>query len=218
MDSEEARRVEADKVQAEVAGRVLLRPLDGAPRTVAALDAAYLENRVCGAAALFTLRPLHLQEERVVAERCTFPYLPGYLFWREAPALLGALAALSQRPDLLLVEGQGIAHPRRCGIACHLGVASGIPSIGCAKTRLIGSYDEPGWEKGSWSPLRDGETVGAVLRTRSGVKPLFVSPGHLITLEEAISLVLLWCGAFRLPEPLRAADMAARKGLFELLH
>ncbi|UFS70303.1 endonuclease V [Geomonas sp. RF6] len=208
----------ADALQREMARRVLVRRLEREPRTVAALDAAYQEDVIHAAAALFTLDPLRLVEERVVVQECAVPYQPGYFFSREAPALLAALSALSAPPDLLLIEGHGIAHPRRCGIACHIGVTVGIPSIGCAKTRLVGTYVAPGPEKGDWSTLSDGEAVGAVVRTRSGVKPLFVSVGHLITLEEAVDLVLRCCGEYRIPGPLRAADMAARKGVRELLH
>jgi deoxyribonuclease V len=141
-----------------------------------------------------------------------FPYIPGYLSFREAPAIFSAMEKLSLLPDLLIVDGQGIAHPRRIGIASFLGVLLGLPTIGCAKSRLVGKYEEPAPERGSWSPLIDkGETVGAVLRTRKGVKPVFVSPGHLVTLPEAIEIIMHCAVKYRLPEPQRAADSLAGK-------
>ncbi|MGA2843748.1 MAG: endonuclease V [Steroidobacteraceae bacterium] len=127
------------------------------------------------------------------------------------PAITEALNQLSKRPDLLLVDGQGLAHPRRFGLACHLGVLADVPTIGVAKSRLIGTYEEPGIERGAWSPLTDGgETIGAVLRTRRAVRPVFVSVGHRISLQTAIDLVLRCTGQFRLPEPIRAADRLSR--------
>ena len=136
--------------------------------------------------------------------------MPGLLSFREVPALLAALEALDQMPDLLLCDGQGLAHPRRFGLACHLGVLSGLPSIGVAKSRLIGEHAEPGLEKGSWVPLLDdGETIGAVLRTRHGVRPLYISIGHRVALETAIAYVLACTPRYRLPETTRLADRLA---------
>lgn len=126
-------------------------------------------------------------------------------------AITKALNQLSKRPDLLLVDGQGLAHPHRFGLACHLGVLADVPTIGVAKSRLIGTYEEPGIERGAWSPLTDGgETIGAVLRTRRAVRPVFVSVGHRISLRTAIDLVLRCTSQFRLPEPIRAADRLSR--------
>jgi len=149
--------------------------------------------------------------ERAGAERpTTFPYVPGLLSFREAPVLLDAFAKLRRRPELVLVDGQGYAHPRRFGLACHVGLALAVPTVGCAKSRLCGEYEEPPREAGTWSPLRDGsELIGAVVRTRTGVKPLFVSVGHLISLRSAIHAVLACCRRYRLPEPLRAAHQYA---------
>jgi deoxyribonuclease V len=141
-----------------------------------------------------------------------FPYVPGLLSFREAPAIIDALQQLSEKPDLLLVDGQGLAHPRRFGLACHLGVLADLPTIGVAKSRLVGAYEEPGTERGAWTPLIDGcETIGAVLRTRRAVRPVFVSIGHRICLQTAIDLVLRCTGHFRLPEPIRAADRLSRQ-------
>lgn len=153
------------------------------------------------------LKPL----DRALARLPTrFPYVPGLLSFRELPAVLAAIEGLTVRPDVYLCDGQGLAHPRRFGIACHLGVLLDAPSIGVAKTRLIGSHIEPPQEKGGWTPLMDGEEViGAVLRTRAGVKPLYVSIGHRVSLETAIRLVMGCSHRYRLPETTRLAHRLA---------
>nr|NIR58182.1 endonuclease V [Gammaproteobacteria bacterium] len=138
--------------------------------------------------------------------RATFPYVPGYLSFREVPPLLRAFERLGEAPDLLVVDGHGRAHPRRFGIACHLGVLLDLPTVGCAKSRLVGTYREPGPRRGSATRLLDGgEVIGSVLRTRDGVKPVYVSVGHRITLEEARRQLLRQSRGVRLPEPIRAA-------------
>jgi deoxyribonuclease V len=140
--------------------------------------------------------------------------MPGLLTFREGPAILTAIGKLTAAPDLLIFDGQGIAHPRRCGLASHMGLLLDIPSIGCAKTRLSGRYEEPRSAKGSYSYLKDGEeTIGAVVRTRSKVKPLFVSIGHRINLQDSINIVLRCCAKYRLPETTRRADKLARSRL-----
>ena len=146
--------------------------------------------------------------EHAVAERPTdFPYIPGFLSFREVPALLEALSKLRQKPDLLLCDGQGYAHPRRFGLACHLGVAADIPAIGVAKSRLIGHHRVPGRAAGSRAPLLDGgETIGTVLRTRDDVQPLYVSLGHRISLVTAVDWVWRCTRGYRLPETTRWAD------------
>jgi deoxyribonuclease V len=142
-----------------------------------------------------------------------FPYVPGLLSFREMPALLAALARLRVRPDLMLCDGQGLAHPRRFGLACHLGVMCGIPSIGVAKSRLIGKHREPGKRRGAWVPLRDrGETIGAVVRSRAGIRPLFVSIGHRVSLPEAVRCVMACTTRYRLPETTRWAHRLASGG------
>jgi deoxyribonuclease V len=135
-----------------------------------------------------------------------FPYVPGLLSFREAPAVLEAFDGLKTRPDVLLCDGQGIAHPRRFGLACHLGLWLGLPTIGCAKSWLCGDYEEPGPDRGDWSPLTDGsQTIGAVLRTRTRVKPLFVSSGHLCDMESAMAVTLAASPTYRVPIPTRLA-------------
>ena len=149
--------------------------------------------------------------DRAVARRPTrFPYIPGLLSFREIPAILAAMERLEVLPDLILCDGQGLAHPRRFGIACHLGVLTGFPCIGVAKTRLIGEHSAVPAAKGAWVPLMDkGERIGAVLRTRKGVKPLFISVGHRIGLDSAIAYTLACTPRYRLPETTRHAHRLA---------
>lgn len=207
-----SRIAEAESLQRELAPLVELCPLKGKVRTVAAVDADYDETTVYAATVLFQYAPCaHPFEKQVEVRHVPFPYLPGFLSLREAPAILAALRKLSHFPDVVLVDGQGIAHPRRFGLACHVGILSRLPTIGVAKKQLVGKFEEPPPQRGAWSPLElEGQLVGAVLRTRTGVKPLFVSPGHLITLHEAVEIVLHCSTRYRIPEPLRMADQAAR--------
>ncbi len=203
---------EARRLQEELSKRVRLAPLRKRPVTVAGVDASFTADKTVAVITVFeyeTLRPL--EEAHCVLET-SFPYLPGYLSFREGPAILCAAQRLGFMPDVLIFDGQGIAHPRRLGIASHMGLLLGRPSIGCAKSRLVGEYREPPPEKGAESPLYlDGRVAAAVLRTRAGVKPVFVSAGHLITLREAVEVVLHCAVRYRLPEPLRAADGLSKR-------
>jgi deoxyribonuclease V len=143
--------------------------------------------------------------------RATFPYIPGLFTFREVPPLLDAFARLDTVPDVILFDGHGLAHPRRFGLACHAGLLLDTPSVGCAKSRLVGEFREPGPERGRRSGLKyEGQTVGAVLRTRTGVRPLFISPGHLVDIPGSVRLVLRTTAGFRIPEPLRRADALSR--------
>lgn len=206
----------ARAVQRRLAALVETRDRLGEVHRVAGVDVAFprrAEGRVARAAAVLLgfpdLAPL---AERVVEEPVRYPYIPGLLSFREAPAILRALEHLPAAPDLLLVDGQGRAHPRRFGIACHLGVLLDRPAIGCAKSRLVGHYEEPPPVAGAWTPLRDGdEVIGAVVRTRPRARPLFVSVGHRVSLETAVALVLACCHGHRLPEPVRLADALTRQ-------
>lgn len=144
--------------------------------------------------------------------RASFPYVPGYLSFREIPPLLAAFEKLKSRPDVLFCDGQGRAHPRRLGLASHCGILLGLPTIGCAKSRLIGSHREPGRRKGSQCRLSDAnEVIGRVVRTRTDVKPLYISVGHRINLQDAVSLVLRLSPRYRLPEPIRQAHMTVNR-------
>ena len=139
-----------------------------------------------------------------------FPYVPGLLSFREAPILLEALSGLRGTPDLVLVDGQGTAHPRRFGIACHLGLAVDVPIVGCAKSRLVGAHEQPGEEKGEWTPLtHHGDVIGAVVRTRTGVRPIYVSPGNNIDLKSSVRWALACSPRYRIPVPTRLAHRAA---------
>jgi deoxyribonuclease V len=203
---------EARKVQARLAKRVRLASDRRPVRLVAAVDAAFSETRVYAAACLFSFPGLEPLEEAAIVAALRFPYVPGFLSFREGAALVKAVRRLSLKPDLILVDGQGIAHPRRIGIASHLGVVLDLPTTGCAKSRLVGEAAEPGEKAGQWTPLRyQGRVVGAVVRTRDGVRPLFVSPGHRIGLARSIRLVLACTRGFRIPEPLRRADALSKK-------
>jgi deoxyribonuclease V len=179
--------------------------------SVAGIDVgSYERGMACAAVAVLRFPELAPIETARVLRRIAFPYIPGLLSFREIPAVAAALAKLRKAPDLLLCDGQGYAHPRRFGLACHLGVLTGLPAIGVAKSRLIGSFREPGNAKGDWSPLTDaGEIIGAVVRTRPGVAPLFVSIGHRISLATAVQYVLACCTRYRLPETTRAAHRLA---------
>ncbi|MDN3556503.1 deoxyribonuclease V [Halomonas maura] len=155
-------------------------------------------------------------EQAVHREPTRMPYIPGLLSFREVPAALAAFEKLTIRPGLVMVDGQGIAHPRRLGVASHLGLWLDLPTIGVAKTRLVGRHAEPGPERGDWAPLQDdgpggGEIIGAVLRSRQGVKPVYVSPGHRLCLETAVGWVVACLGKTKLPEPTRLADRLASR-------
>jgi len=150
----------------------------------------------------------------VVEESVPFPYIPGLLSFREIPPLLAAWKKVRTRPDVVIVDGQGVAHPRRFGIASHLGLVLGVPTVGCAKSRLCGEHAEPARERGAWTPLlHKDEQVGAALRTRDGCNVVYVSTGHRISLRSAISVVLACAPRYRLPEPQRLADHLTRHGL-----
>ncbi|TDJ63228.1 MAG: deoxyribonuclease V [Proteobacteria bacterium] len=182
------------------------------PRRVAGVDVGFEQGGTVTRAAVAVLDfpELTLREHAIVRRKTRFPYVPGYLSFREAPAILAALKKLREKPDLLLCDGQGLAHPRRFGLACHLGVLADIPSIGVAKSRLIGDHDRLLESKGAWVPLSvDGERIGAVLRTRTGVRPLYISIGHRISLRTAIKYVLLCTTKYRLPETTRHAHRLA---------
>ncbi|MBD2569181.1 deoxyribonuclease V [Anabaena lutea] len=179
---------------------------------VAGADLGFLEDGTISRAAVAVLSfpDLQVVETSLAYRPTSFPYIPGFLSFREIPALLDALEKIQTIPDIILCDGQGIAHPRRLGIACHLGVIVDIPTIGVAKSLLIGKHEELPEAKGSWQPLiHKKETIGAVLRTRTGVKPLYISSGHRISLPTAIDYVLRCTPKYRLPETTRIADKLA---------
>ena len=177
-------------------------------KTVAGIDVAYNDTQAFAAVVIVDANTGKRQQVVWAETPVEFPYVPGLLSFREIPAIMRALEKLPVRPDLVICDGQGIAHPRRFGIACHIGVLYDLPTIGCAKSRLIGSADEPAPTKGSYTDLLwKKETIGAVLRTRDGVNPLYVSPGHRVSVATARAWVLKLCTRYRLPEPTRLADL-----------
>jgi deoxyribonuclease V len=183
-------------------------------RTVAGLDVAYADDRLAAAVVVLDAATLEVVEEAAVVAEPGFPYVPGLFAFRELPALIGALRALRATPDLLVCDGHGLAHPRRFGLACHLGVLTGLPSIGVGKTPLVGGHEEPARDRGAWRPIVDaGQVVGRVLRTQSGVRPVFVSVGHRADLDTACALTLRLAPRHRLPETTRRADRLSRRTL-----
>lgn len=202
----------ARALQEELARRVRTEWRGRRLRRVAGLDASYWGEMGIGAAVVMSWPALEVLEERWVVQEVSFPYIPGYLSFREVPLLEDALRGVRQPPDLLFVDGQGIAHPRGIGLASHLGVLLGMPTIGCAKEPLVGSGEEPEDRRGAISPLRYRErVVGVALRTKLGVKPIYVSPGHLIDLERSWRVVLEATRGYRLPEPVRRAHLLAQR-------
>jgi len=201
---------EAVVLQRELAARVLPRRTFGEPRLVAGTDVSVRGGRVRAAIVVLSLPDLEVVEVATAVRPTEFPYVPGLLAFREVPVLLDAWERLEAEPDVLVVDGHGLAHPRRFGIACTLGVLLDRPAIGCGKSRLCGTHREPALRRGSRCRLVDrGEVIGKVLRTRDGVKPVFASIGHRVDLETATRLLLRWAPRYRLPEPIRAADGAA---------
>jgi len=198
--------------QAKLRDRVIQQDQIESVRYVAGLDVgpSPRDKYLRAAIVVLSFPDLRMADQGFAEMPETFPYIPGLLSYREMPPLLGALDRLGVRPDLLLCDGQGRAHPRRFGLACHLGVVTGIPSIGVAKSRLVGSYQPVDRRRGAWQPMFDrGEIIGAVLRTRDDVAPVFVSVGHRVSLDTAIGLVLACTPRYRLPETTRAAHRLA---------
>jgi deoxyribonuclease V len=203
---------EAMALQEQLRGRVIREDRIGTVRRVAGVDVSFEEGGSVtrAAVAVLSFPGLQLEDSALARERTRFPYVPGLLSFREAPAVLEAFARLRIAPDLLLYDGHGFAHPRRFGIASHVGLLLDLPAIGVAKTRLIGEHGRVPAAKGGWTPLTDGgEVIGAVLRTRAGVKPLFVSIGHRISLETAVRYVMACLTRYRLPETTRWAHRLA---------
>jgi deoxyribonuclease V len=211
----------AREVQADLACKVEYMRLKKGPKLIAGIDCAFSRDGERIFAVVVVLRPpqFELAETVSASRKVTFPYIPGLLSFREAPVCLAAIEKLQTSPEVFIIDGQGIAHPRRLGLAAHLGLFLDQPTIGCAKSRLTGTYEEPPLEKGGYSLLKDekskqntqSEIIGAVVRTRTNVKPVFVSVGHKCLLEDAIRVVLDCAVKYRLPEPTRLAHQAVSK-------
>ncbi len=202
----------AKAIQIALRNRVKIIPVKRAPEFIAGVDASFFDDKVIAVAAIYKYPGLiHIQDAFSV-KKTGFPYIPGLLTFREGPAIINAIEKLKVRPDAIIFDGQGIAHPKGIGIASHIGVILDIPTIGCAKSRLIGDFQEPDIKKGSRSHLYyRGKKVGAVLRTRRNVNPVFVSPGHLIDISSSVDIVMNCISKYRIPEPIRRADSLSRK-------
>ncbi|HYP52760.1 MAG TPA: deoxyribonuclease V [Pyrinomonadaceae bacterium] len=209
---------EAVELQKRLRADVRVEPLKRRVETIAGADISFnkFDPTIYAGIVVLRLPSLEVVEEVGVVSESRFPYVPGLLSFRETPSVLEAWAKLKTEPDALMLDGQGFAHPRRFGIACHVGLIIKRPTLGCAKSVLVGKFDEPASERGSWSPMTDkGETIGAALRTKTKVQPVYVSPGHLIDLEGALELTLACDGGYRQPEPTRRAHLlvnALRRG------
>jgi len=209
---------EAVALQQRLRSQIRLEPPNKPFGTIAGADISFnkLEENVYAGIVVLRLDTLETVEEAGVVSTAPFPYIPGLLSFREIPALLEAWAKLTTEPDVVMFDGHGTAHPRRIGIASHAGLFLNRPTFGCGKSVLTGKFDEPAPERGAWSPMQDqGETIGAALRTKTRINPVFVSPGHLLDLETAIRLTLQSDGDYRIPEPTRRAHLlvnALRRG------
>ncbi len=209
---------EAIELQKELRADVRIEPLTHSVKTIAGADISFnkFSNTVYAGLVVLRLPALEVIEEVGVVSETGFPYVPGLLSFRESPSVLEAWAKLKTEPDAVMFDGQGIAHPRRVGIASHVGLIVERPTLGCAKSVLVGKYEEPEKTRGAWTELIDkGEVVGAAVRTKNNVQPIFVSPGHLIDLASAINLTLQCDGGYRQPEPTRRAHLlvnALRRG------
>jgi deoxyribonuclease V len=202
---------EALAIQRELQKRVIKQNGFREINTIAGVDLAQIhggKQQICGILVYSFPELIEIERSSAIV-RVVFPYIPGLLAFREGPAIIGTLKQLKQKPDILMVDGQGIAHPRGCGIASHVGVILDIPTIGVAKTRLYGKFDEPGEMRGDWTELssHSGESIGAVLRTKNNTRPVFVSIGHKIDLKTSIRVTLRCANGFRIPEPTRQADI-----------
>jgi deoxyribonuclease V len=200
----------ARELQSQLAERVVRHNQFEALDTVAGVDVCCKDRWACAAVVVLSFPDLTPLVQAITRQRVTFPYVPGLLGFREGPVMIEAIRQLAYKPDVLIVDGQGIAHPRRCGLASHLGVLLDVPSIGCAKSWLRGQYTPPNPQRGASAPLVDhDEVLGAVLRTRSNVKPVYVSLGHRIDLPTSIRVVLACSPIYRVPETIRRAHRMA---------
>lgn len=198
---------EAKKIQIKLARKVLPAPISKTPRLVAGADCGFKKNRILAAVVLFDYPKLNIIETKKANLPITFPYLPGFLSFRECPVLIEAFKKLKNTPDLVFVDGHGVSHPRKLGLASHLGLWLDVPTIGCAKSVLVGEYKYPQKIKGNYEYLKyKGETIGAALVSKNNCKPLFISVGYKIDLKSAMKFTLECSDGYRIPKPTRVAD------------
>jgi deoxyribonuclease V len=204
---------QAIRLQNQLRRKIRLKKMAAPPKLVCGADVSFRKGKAVGIVVVLSLPELKMIESVCKVSKISYPYIPGLFTFREGPVLEKCFRALKNKPEVIIFDGQGLAHPRKMGLATHLGILLDRPTIGCAKSRLFGEYVEVPERRGSFSYLRDkcGKKIGAVLRTRDNVKPLFVSPGHKIDLASSIRIVLLCTVRYRLPEPLRLADQLTRR-------
>ncbi len=208
LHSWEVNPKEAIQLQKELKKKISLKKSFNQVKKVAGADVSYYQNKMIAGVIIFKFSNLEVIEKQSFISSINFPYIPGLLTFREGPSLLEAFKKIKVEPDIILFDGQGIAHPRRMGIATHLGLFLDKPTIGCAKSKLSGNYNAVGEEKGCYSLLREGEEIiGAVVRTRKKVKPIFVSPGHKMDLPNSIEIILKCTDKYKLPVPIREAHI-----------
>lgn len=211
-------KAEAREIQHRLASMVSTKNEVTEPRYIAGVDISQqtAQGIATGVVVVLNYPQLRVLEVKIAKQKVSFPYIPGLLSFREAPLIIAAFEKITIAPELILVDGQGIAHPRRLGLASHLGLLIGVPTIGCAKSRLCGSHEPVGMVRGSFTELRDGdEVIGAALRTKDRTNPLYISIGHKVDLDTAIFWVMECCRGYRIPEPTRLAHLAAAGHLEE---
>lgn len=205
---------EAIDIQKKLSSNVVLQPFNSELKLIAGADVSYSKNSDLFFAGVIVLQlpDMNIVEESTAISEVDFPYIPGLLSFRESPVLIKAFEKLNSVPDVIMIDGQGIAHPRGLGIASHLGLLLDIPTIGCAKNILVGHYDEPEIDAGNYNPIFfNGKVIGAVLRTKRSVSPVFISPGHKMDLTSSIDIVMKTCRGYRLPEPTRQAHLLVNR-------
>lgn len=208
LHSWEVNPQEAIKIQKDLKSNISLKKSFSKINKIAGADVSYYQNKMIAGVVIFEFPNLKIVERQSFISTVNFPYIPGLLTFREGPSLLAAFKKIKNDPDIILFDGQGIAHPRRMGIATHLGLFLDKPTIGCAKSKLSGKYTSVGEEKGDYTLLKEGkEVLGVVLRTRRKVKPIFISPGYKIDLSNSIEITLKCIVKYRLPVPVREAHI-----------
>ncbi|MGQ9465087.1 MAG: endonuclease V [bacterium] len=201
------------KTQIDISQKIIIKKIQRKPNLIAGVDVGIHDDLLCGFIAVMTFPTLEYIDGGYAVEKMNFPYIPGFLAFREIPVIINAYSKLKNKPDLIFVDGQGIAHPRFCGIAAHLGVLLNKPTIGCAKSYLFGDWRMPGKKRGDWTPIEYAhKIIGIVLRTRDNTKPLFVSPGNRASIDDCRKYVLT-TAKYRIPEPIRCAHIKAREVL-----
>jgi len=200
----------AKEIQERLRSKIKIIPLNKNPELICGCDVSFEKNgnKIYAGVVVLDFPALNTVERQYAEADASFPYIPGYLSFREIPVLLQAFRKISHNVDLIVCDGQGLAHPRNFGLACHLGLVLGLPSVGCAKSHLVGDFSDPGFKKGDFSSLIFQEKkIGIVLRSRDYKKPVFISPGHMINIDDSYRIIMSCLGKYRIPEPTRQAHI-----------